>query len=180
MRFLVLGPLEVIGDDGTPVAIAGAKERAVLACLLSRAGHVVSVDTLVDELWGEEPPRTAEKTLGSYVSRLRRSVAAEAISAHGEGYAFEMNGHEIDALAFERLARDGRDALASGDVSRAASTLTPALELWRGEAYQDFRATRFGASERERLDELRRTALEDLVDARLATGDPAHLVADLE
>jgi DNA-binding SARP family transcriptional activator/WD40 repeat protein len=180
MRFLVLGPLEVIGDDGRPVAIAGSKERTVLACLVSHAGHVVSIDALVDELWGEAPPRTAERTLGSYISRVRRAMAADVIRARGEGYALEVDGDVVDAVAFERLAADGRGELARGDAGRAASTLASALRLWRGVAYQDFRGTRFGAAEGDRLEELRRTALEDLVDARLAAGEAAPLVADLE
>ena len=74
MRFLVLGPLEVVADGGDSLPIAGAKERTVLAFLLARGGRVVSVDDLIEELWGEHPPRTAEKTVGSYVSRLRRTL----------------------------------------------------------------------------------------------------------
>jgi DNA-binding SARP family transcriptional activator len=73
VRFLVLGPLEVVADGGDSLPIAGSKERTVLAFLLARWGRVVSVDDLIEELWGEHPPRTAEKTVGSYVSRLRRA-----------------------------------------------------------------------------------------------------------
>jgi DNA-binding SARP family transcriptional activator len=65
VRFLVLGPLEVVADGGDLLPIAGSKERAVLAFLLARGGRVVSVDDLIEELWGEHPPRTAEKTVGS-------------------------------------------------------------------------------------------------------------------
>jgi len=76
MRFLVLGSLEVVTETGDPLPIAGSKERTILAFLLARGGRVVSVDDLIEELWGEHPPRTAEKTVGSYVSRLRRALRA--------------------------------------------------------------------------------------------------------
>jgi len=74
MRFHVLGPLEVLGADGDQLAIAGSKERTILASLIARAGVVVPIDDLIDELWGDDPPRTAERTLGSYVSRLRGAL----------------------------------------------------------------------------------------------------------
>ena len=74
MRFLVLGPLEVVDDRGRSVPIAGAKERTILALLIARAGRVVPADDLIEALWRDEPPRTAERTLVSYVSRLRREL----------------------------------------------------------------------------------------------------------
>src|SRR6266487_5838394 len=74
MRFLVLGPLEVAKSAGEPLPIAGSKERTILACLIARAGRVVPVDDLIEELWGDDPPRAPERTLVSYVSRLRREL----------------------------------------------------------------------------------------------------------
>jgi len=71
MEFRVLGPLEVVGEDG-PVALGGPKQRAVLAHLILRANHVVPADLLIDELWGEDPPETARNTLQTYVYRLRK------------------------------------------------------------------------------------------------------------
>ena len=188
MRFLVLGPLEVSEEGGNQLAIAGAKERTILAHLIARAGRVVSVDDLIEELWGGEPPRAPEKTLASYVSRLRRDLrvrsAADAngdvIVFRSDGYALEADGNEIDAATFERLASDGHRLLGSGHFDEADPVLGRALGMWRGDAYQGFRYTRFGASEGDRLDELRRTAAEDLVDARLGGADPAALVPDLE
>src|SRR5436305_1983744 len=172
MRFLVLGPLEVSAEDADRLAIAGAKERTILAQLIARAGRVVSVDDLIDDLWGDEPPRTPEKTLASYVSRLRRDLhvrsSADAngdvIVFRSDGYALERDGHEIDAATFERLASEGHRLLESGLAEEADPVLARALAMWRGDAYQGFRYTRFGASEGDRLDELRRTAAEDLID----------------
>jgi len=66
MRFLVLGPLEVFENGGDPLPIAGSKERTILACLISRAWRVVSTRDLIENLWGEQAPRTAESAyLGS-------------------------------------------------------------------------------------------------------------------
>src|SRR5437773_6809394 len=103
MRFLVLGPLEVAEAGGEPLPIAGSKERTILACLIARAGRVVPVDDLIEELWGEHPPRTAEKTLGSYVSRFRRALqpdrsngsGPDVIVSRGDGYWFDYAGHQI-------------------------------------------------------------------------------------
>jgi DNA-binding SARP family transcriptional activator len=188
MRFLVLGPLEVIADGGDPLPIAGSKERTVLAFLLARRGHVVSVDDLIVELWGEHPPRTAEKTVGSYVSRLRRALRLgqspgsnhDVIVSRGAGYLLERPGHVIDAMSFEQLASDGHRLLAAGHPREADRLLEQALGLWRGAAFQGYRYTGFGAAEGERLEELRRAATEDLIDSRLAAGDAGQLVAELQ
>src|SRR5437870_829635 len=187
MRFLVLGPLEVMKEGEYPVQIAGSKERAILAFLIAHAGHVVSADDLIDELWGANPPRTAERTLGSYVSRLRRSLepdrsprATEFVRSRGDGYELATDGQEIDAVRFEALAAEGHRLLGTGHHAEADAVLEAALVLWRGAAYQEYRYTGFGRSEGERLEELRRTAVEDRVDSRLADGDAGRLVAELE
>jgi WD40 repeat protein/DNA-binding SARP family transcriptional activator len=188
MRFLVLGPLEVIGEGGDPVPIAGSKERTILAYLVARAPLVVSVDDLIEELWGNEPPRTAEKTIGSYVSRLRRALengapfrsGVDLIAARGDGYSLVVTPDDVDAAAFERVAEEGREALGSGDAERATKLLDDGLGLWRGDAYQGLRYTGFGAAEADRLEELRRGAVEDRIDARLAFGASGSLVAELE
>jgi len=188
MRFLVLGPLEVAQAGGEPLAIAGSKERTILACLVARAGRVVSVDDLIEELWGDHPPRTPEKTLITYVSRLRRDLQSrrsagsnvDVIVFRADGYTLESDGHEIDAVSFEQLAVEGHRLLATGRTGEADPVLQEALGLWRGPAYQGYRYTGFGAAEGDRLDELRRTATEDLIDSRLAGADPGQLIPDLE
>jgi WD40 repeat protein/DNA-binding SARP family transcriptional activator len=188
MRFRVLGPLEVTGENGEPLPISGAKERTILAHLIARAGHVVPVDDLIEEVWGEEPPRTAEKTLGSYVSRLRRALdpgrsrdgSSHVITTRSGGYLLAVEPRDVDALRFQRLAEDARRLLEAGRTNDAGSALEEALELWRGSAYQEYRYTGFGTSEGERLEELRRSAMEDWIDTRLADGDAAALIADIE
>src|SRR3954463_3967709 len=137
MRFLVLGPLEVAEPGVKAFPIAGSKERTILACLIARAGQVVPVDDLVDELWGDSPPRAPEKTLTSYVSRLRRDLqSGRAAGSNGDvivfrsgGYALERDGHEIDAVEFEELAAEGHRLLESGHPDEAEPALTRALDL---------------------------------------------------
>jgi DNA-binding SARP family transcriptional activator/WD40 repeat protein len=188
MRFLVLGPLEVSGEGGEPLPLSGSKERTILADLVAHAGHVVSVDDLIEEVWGVQPPRTAEKTLGSYVSRLRRALepgrpagsTSDLIATRGGGYLLEVDENEVDAARFERLAEEGRRLLDSARPKDADAALEEALGLWRGSAYQGYRYTGFGTSEGERLEELRRSAVEDRIDARLAAGDAGTLIAELE
>jgi WD40 repeat protein/DNA-binding SARP family transcriptional activator len=188
MRFLVLGPLEVAEAGGHPLPIAGSKERTILACLIARAGRVVPVDDLIEELWGDRPPRSPEKALVSYVSRLRRALRPgrpsdtdpELIFFRGDGYVLKADGHLVDAIRFEQLAGEGHRLLDTGRPARADPVLEEALGLWRGGAYQGYRYTGFGAAEGERLDELRRTATEDLIDSRLEGEDPGQLVPELE
>ena len=188
MRFLVLGPLQVTDDGGEPVPISGAKERTILADLISHAGQVVSVDDLLEEVWGQDPPRTAEKTLGSYVSRLRRALepsrsartTSDVIETRGGGYLLDVSDDQIDAIRFERLAEEGRRLLDAGRPQDAGPALEQALGLWRGAAYQDYRYTGFGTSEGERLEELRRSVLEDRIDTRLAAGEASATIPDLE
>src|SRR5919108_6408627 len=97
--FRVLGSLEVV-DRGREIPLGGAKQRAVLAVLLLHAGEVVSVDRLIDELWGDEPPATAVKTLQAHVSRLRRALnGAEdgRLETRGHGYVLHVRPGELDA-----------------------------------------------------------------------------------
>ena len=164
------------------------RRNALLAFLLASTGPVVSVEDLIEELWGEHPPRTAEKTVGSYVSRLRRTLRLaqspgsdrDVIVSRGAGYGLERAGHMVDAISFEQLASHGHRLRAAGRPGEAGRVLEEALSLWRGAAYQGYRYTGFGAAEGERLEVLRRTATEDLIDSRLAAGDAGQLVAKLQ
>ena len=184
MRFLVLGPLEVFEEGGDPLPIAGSKERTILACLISRAGRAVSNEDLIENLLGEQPPRTAEKTLSSYVSRLRRDLSparpdssSEIIVFRGHGYALIGDGHEVDAATFEQLAQEGHELLAAGQTKGASQLLVRALGLWRGDAYQGCRYTTFAAAEGERLDEVRRTTAENLIESSRTPSVPIMMLA---
>ena len=136
VRFHVLGPLEARRDDSA-LALGGPKEQTILAHLLARANEAVSVDSLIEILWGDDAPPTAEKTLQAYVVRLRnalnperrRGSAGQLIVTRRPGYSLEAAPEEIDARLFENLALDGRQALARGDATGALKALNEALAL---------------------------------------------------
>jgi DNA-binding SARP family transcriptional activator len=187
MRFHVLGPLEVEADDG-PVVLGGPKERLLLAHLLARPNQVVSVEALVQGLWGEQPPPTAAKTLQSHVKRLRRvlepgrtrGAAGEVLVTRQPGYLLRVAPGALDAARFEELTAKARRALADGAAPAAGAMLREALGLWQGQAFEEFLDTDVGAAESDRLAELRLVAQEDRIEADLQVGRHRELVAELE
>ena len=179
MEFRILGRLEVF-DRGQELSLGGAKQRAVLAALLLHRREVVSIDRLVDELWGERPPPTATQTVRVYVSRLRKTLGDGVLETHGRGYRLAVDPDQIDAERFDALIEDGRAALESGDARRAAELLAAALELWRGPPLEEFAYEPFAGSTIARLEEARLAALEDRFDAELRIGRGAELVPELE
>jgi DNA-binding SARP family transcriptional activator len=175
MNFRILGPLEV-RDRGGSVQLRGRKQRALLAVLVLHAGEVVSSDALIEALWGERLPHTARAALQNHVSRLRRALGPGLVESHAAGYVLEVSPDQIDLGRFERLTAEAR--VAEGD--ERAEKLREALELWQGPPLADLAYEPFAEREAPRLEELRTTALEDLVDARLAIGAGAELVPELE
>jgi predicted ATPase/DNA-binding SARP family transcriptional activator len=177
----LLGPLTLIGDDGALLTVPAApKERAVLEMLALRPARVVRTSELVDALWGEKPPRSASKALQIYISALRRVLPVGAIETSPGGYRLRTDPDAVDVTRFERLVRSGSRAVEEGEPSRGAEHLQEALELWRGEPLVELAGQPSGMAEKARLTELRQGAEELLVDARLALGDHAGLVGDLE
>src|SRR3982751_1610627 len=139
LEFRLLGPVEAV-IDGRPVALPAAKPRALLAVLLLNRNRVVSVDRLVDDLWGEQPPETATKALQGYVSQLRKALGADRLLTKPPGYSLRVGNEELDLDRFELLVREGRELLAAGDSKTAAKRLDEALELWRGPPFAEFLA----------------------------------------
>jgi predicted ATPase/DNA-binding SARP family transcriptional activator len=166
MQFGVLGPLEVRGPAGEPVAVGGPRPRALLVMLLLNAGRVVGVDELIDGQYGEDPPAGAANAVQAHVSRLRRGLGAGLVEFHGSGYRLAVDPEDVDVHRFERLAREGRRLLAAGHHAGAAAVLREGLGLWRGAALGDLPS---GGAQVARLEELRLGALEDLADAELAS-----------
>ena len=177
--FRILGPLEV-QDEGRLVPLGGTKQRAVLAILLLNRGEVVSVDRLADELWGEQPPDTATKTVQVYVSRLRKELGQDVLLTRGGGYLLDIEPAQLDAALFERLTDEGRAALERGEANTASDLLREALALWRGTPLGDLAYEPFAQSEIARLEELRLVALEHRIDADLELGEAAALIPELE
>jgi DNA-binding SARP family transcriptional activator len=181
MEFCVLGPLEA-RRDGQPVALGGAKQRALLAVLLLHAGEVVSTDRLIDELWGDEPPATAPHTVQVFVSRLRKALGdgGAVLATSPPGYAIRPEPDALDLERFERLVARGRAALTGGDADAASSSLREALGLWRGPPLADFSYEAFAQAAIVRLEELRLSALADRIDADLALGRHHEVIGELE
>jgi YVTN family beta-propeller protein len=188
MDFRILGPLEVRDGDRT-FGLGGEKQRALLALLLLNANEAVSVDRLIDDLWGERPPQTALKTLQVYVSRLRKTLDEHGDRSHGSGdgalmtrghgYLLRVEPGELDLDRFRGLVEEGRLALAAGHPEEAARVLRAGLALWRGPPLADFTYEAFAQAAIAQLEELRLGALEDRVDAELAFGRHAQLVGEL-
>ncbi|SFA87142.1 Predicted ATPase [Nocardioides alpinus] len=164
----LLGPVEV--DGGYDVTLA-PRERALLARLAIDTGRTVTVDRLVDDLWGDHPPASARNALQVYVSHLRSRLGRESISSRGGGYRLELGPDRIDSLAFERLVAVGMGLATSGRAAEATHSLDTATGLWRGEPLADLAGYPFARVEAARLDELRATGLEHLAEVLLAVDD---------
>ena len=178
MEFRLLGPLEVI--DGTePLPLASGKQRALLAVLLLSANHTVARDRIVDELWGDDVPESAQKMVQIHVSQLRKTLPEPRLHTRAPGYLLEVGEDELDLAHFERLVAEGRSELARGDAAKATELLRNALGLWRGPALAEF-SEQFARHESARLEELRLAALEWRIEAELALGQHGDVIGELE
>jgi peptide/nickel transport system substrate-binding protein len=179
VEFLVLGPVEVrIGDRA--VSVGGPKQRALLALLLLRRNEVVPRDQLIDALWGERAPASAQRSLDTYVSRLRTLLGGDRIERHSPGYLLRVEPGELDLERFEALLEQGRAAAAAGDAATARDRLVEALGLWRGGALAGVASEFALAGEARGLEERRLLAVEARNDAQLALGGGPELVGELE
>ena len=151
----ILGPLEVVDDHGRRLDLGPHRQRAVFTILALHAGAVVSLDRLVDLLWGETPPNAATGSLQAYVSNLRRVLeperaprqATRVLVTEAPGYRLGLDPDAIDAVQFERLATEGRERFVAGDYTTAIARFDEALNLWRGDALAEFRFEVFAAAD---------------------------------
>lgn len=165
MEFRILGPLEA-REDGCGLDLGAQKHRALLAVLLLDANRVVSTDRLVDALWGDEPPETAQKALQVYVSQLRKVVGKERLERRAPGYVLHLDEGELDLDRFERYREEGK--------------LHDALALWRGPPLAEFANLRFAEAGIARLEELHLSCLEERIEQDLEHGRHAVVVGELE
>lgn len=180
--YRLLGPIEA-GVDGRPLDIGGRRQRALLAVLLLSANEPVSRDCLAERLWGERPPAGAQHTLEVYVSRLRRvlqpAAGCEVVLTRPGAYLLRTAEDRIDVRCFERLAGQGRRALAVNEPGQAAADLRAALALWRGGPLTGVGDESFAQAEIARLEELRPRVIEDRIEAELALGGHADVIGEL-
>ncbi|GII59389.1 SARP family transcriptional regulator [Planotetraspora thailandica] len=175
MRVSLLGALEVTGDDGEEIAVAGPRVRALLAVLALQAGRPVTADRLVDVLWGEEPPATAANALQTLVKRLRAALGpAASVTWRSGGYVLDLDPMHVDAHRFTR----GCEAATGLSGDAAAGMLGEALALWRGPALADLTGVDYLANVAAALEVQRLAAVEDRAEACLALGRAIDLSAE--
>lgn len=187
MELRVLGPIEATAESRR-VELGGRMPRAVLSLLAMELDRVVSVDRLVDCLWGEDPPPTATSALQVYVSGLRKALEpdrapgapARVLVTQSPGYVLRLARHSVDAYRFEALTAEGRSLVDAGRPGAAHDVLRLGLSLWRGSPYQDLEFEPFLQPEIARLNELRATAEEARVEALLALGHHHDAVVDAD
>jgi DNA-binding SARP family transcriptional activator/pimeloyl-ACP methyl ester carboxylesterase len=179
MDFRILGPLDV-RDGDREVPLRGGKERALLALLLVNLNRTLALDRIVDSLWGEDVPETAQKMVQVYVSRLRKVLAPGSIHTRPPGYALVLGEEQLDLRRFETAVLEARAALDAGRAHQAAEAFRGALSLWRGPALAEFASEPFAESEQARLENLRMYAVEGLLEAELELGHHRAAVGELE
>lgn len=180
MEFRILGPLEVLRDDGA-VGVGGARPRALLAVLLLHANRAVSAGTLAGVLWGEDAAPTMVKAVQVHISRLRKALGdSDVLVTTPAGYLLRVRPGELDADRFQRLMADGRRRLAAGRSEAASATLREALSLWRGPPLAELESVQFARAEIGRLEEQRLIALEARLEADIAAGRHVDVVGELQ
>ena len=178
MEFRVLGPLEVDAGSGS-INLGGPKQRAILAHLLIRANELVPAETLIDEVWGDEPPDKVRSIVQTYISILRKALGRDRIQSQPPGYRLRVEPSELDAARFDGLVRDAKKVMVE-DPNIAIGMLEDALSLWRGPALADLADHPSLVPETTRLDDQRLEAEEDRIDGLLASGAHAKAIRELE
>jgi len=183
VTFRVLGPVEVVGPKGCVLGIGG-RGRALVGLLALNPGRLVAVNRLVAALWGDDPPRTAERSIQSHIARVRRALEAcglpGVLQTQPPGYRLSVDPSEVDAAAFEQRVAEAARLAAAGDLPAAVARLRAGLELFQGEPFADAPVLSWGAAEVARLAEARLTAVEDLWEAELRLGGHTRAVDELE
>jgi DNA-binding SARP family transcriptional activator len=175
LEFRILGPLEVIAE-GEPVAVGTGRQRTLLAALLLEPGRVVRTDRLLQDIWGDEPPRTAKTALHNLVAQLRKQLGEDVLDTRSPGYVLRVTPEQVDAHRFEAVLAVARKAA----PEERRRLLGDALALWRGPALAEFTFDQFAQSEIRRLEELRLAAVEERIETDLELGRHGDVVGELE
>lgn len=186
MEIRILGPIEMFAE-GQRVEVGTPQTRAVLAIFVAHVGELVTVDYLIDELWGELAPKNARTLVQGYVWRLRRTFRAAGngqaatgmLRTQRPGYVLQPGPDELDLYTFRTLLTQARRARDEGDVERAVGVFLRASQLWRGDPLADAPSCPSVVLFTAHLRELRNSSMEELFEAHLATRAAAEIVADL-
>jgi DNA-binding SARP family transcriptional activator/energy-coupling factor transporter ATP-binding protein EcfA2 len=187
LQFAVLGAFRA-DRDGQAVPLGPRLQRTLLAILVVEARHVVPADRLVGLLWHDEPPGAATASLQAYISQLRRVLEpgrlprapAQLLLTQDPGYLLQAADDQVDALRFQRLARQAHSELEAGDPAAAVARLEQALALWRGDPLAEFAGEPWAVPAAARLTEAHDLALEDRAGAWLVLGKHAQATSELE
>lgn len=178
LRFGLLGPVQ-IGLDGEPVPLGPPRQRAVLAALLLHINRVTPVESIIDLVWGDDPPRTARKNVQLHVWRLRQ-LLTDRIQSAPPGYRITAAPAELDLSRFEAALSAGRAAARAGDLNRATALYQAALGLWRGAPLADVASLGGLATSAARLERRRLLAYEEYLDLELDLGRHEEIVPVLD
>lgn len=186
MYISILGPM-LVGDGDRTVGLRAKKIRVMLTMLALNPGQVVAFDELIDELWGEAPLKNARNALQANVKRMRRSLGELGLDSPEKplirtvdnGYLLEAPDDALDAYRFLRTAEKGA-SLVSRDPQESMDLLRKSLSMWRGPALLDASDGPRCRAVALRLDEQRKTAREDLIEAQLQAGEAGVVVAELK
>jgi predicted ATPase/DNA-binding SARP family transcriptional activator/tetratricopeptide (TPR) repeat protein len=178
MEIRLLGPFELVTDDGQLMDVGGHLPQALLVALALAEGHLVPADQLLDQVWPGEGLGDRNR-LQVHISRLRKVLGSDRIVTRSGGYSLKIPAGALDAVQFDQLAAGGRAALQRQDAAEAARLLRQALGLWRGRPLAEFADTGFGPGIITRLEEARLTAIEDRIEAELMLGGHGELTGEL-
>ncbi|MFF4734383.1 BTAD domain-containing putative transcriptional regulator [Streptomyces sp. NPDC001262] len=187
LQFNVLGTLE-IKVDGKAVAVPrGPKVRQLLSLLVMQPGSVVSHGSLVDELWGRQPPKTALSTVRTHVYHLRKmlgqatggAVPPDLIGTWSTGYVLHAAPEQVDAEVFQRLTRQGEALLKAGDLTEGSRLLSHTLQTWDGDVLADVTCGPVLSRHVQHLAEVYMRALQQRIGADMQLGRHRSVAAEL-
>ncbi|WP_405113253.1 AfsR/SARP family transcriptional regulator [Micromonospora sp. NBC_01405] len=179
MEFRILGPVGLWADNDDEVPLNGMKQRTLLAAFMLAHGQAISDHQIGELLWGTDPPETFQAQIYTYASRLRRRLSdAIQIVRKGPSYTMRMPTARFDYEEFCTLSAQGSAALHQNRYDEAGEMLRSALDLWRGPALADV-TEQLAERERPALDQARLAALENRIEADLATSRHEEVTAEL-
>jgi DNA-binding SARP family transcriptional activator len=187
VTFTLLGPLEVV-KDGINYAPSAPKILQLLAMLLMRPGKVVQIDSIIQELWADDPPRSVRTTMQTYVYQLRKCIERNGLAPDGEellvtrapGYLFRVDPAQIDVTLFQQLCQQGRESMTARRYADAATSFRSALALWTGAPLANVNCGSLLSAYAVDLQEQMRAAQQLRIQAEIEGGNHRELIGELK